>query len=360
MWNLPKLQKFVKTLPRPNKIFVRTKRLKFCVVGGTFDRMHIGHKTLINTALIFSENILICVTSDTYVRKLRKIAGSIIEPYKIREEHIRNFVAELDQSNKVHICILEDPYSPALTSQFADKLDSIAVSEDPAVLARTFKLNELRKKHDLGILTILRIPLLRDPYGKVISSTRYRLNDYFPPPRPPKLRVTKDIIDDIRKPKGTAVSSPKDLPDPDSFKKKGIVVIGDAAFNNLSKFDYPISVAIIDFKIQRRDLNYTIFYNIDERRNIIDAPPIIPVLNSPGTISTQTWFVVLLAYVQTKPSIISVYGEEDLLGFPATVLAPEGALIIYGDPFRNKLVYFIADWEQKEKAFELLSKMQKI
>ena len=360
MWNIPKLQKFVSTLPEPRRIHVSGRRFKFCVLGGTFDHIHIGHKTLINTALIFSENILVCITSDDYVRTLRKIAEDRIEPYEIRKKHVVKFVEDLGALNKIHVCTLEDPYSPAVTSNFAENLDAIAVSEDPEVLARTFKLNKLREKHGLQPLTILRIPLLRDPYGKVISSTRYRLNDYFPPPRPPKLKLSRNIIDEVRKPKGETINSPQELPDPESFRKKGIVVIGDVAFQNLSKYNYPISVAIVDFRVRRKQINYTILYTADFESRLLDAPPIIPVLNAPGVISTQSWFVVLLAYVQKKPSIIGVYGEEDLLGFPATLLAPNGSLVIYGDPFRNKLVYFVTDSDHKERALELLSRMEKI
>lgn len=360
LWNIPQLQEYVKRLPAPSRLCIGDINFKFCTIGGTFDRLHIGHKTLINVALILSKEILIGVTSDQFARSLRKVMAELIEPYELRKRNIEEFLLSLGKSNSSYICKLDDPFSPALALEFATRLDSIVISEEPSVVERTLSLNEARLDRGLNPLIIIQIPLIRDPYGEVISSTRYRLNDFFPPPRPPEFRLTNEVIEKIREPKGTIVESPRDLPDPQIFKNKGVIVIGDAAFMNLSKCGYPISVAIVDFKIQREEVRYATFYFIDKERRIIKVPPMIPVINRPGTISIESWYSILIALVQESPTIVTVYGEEDLLGFPATILAPEGSLIVYGDPFRKKLVYFIVDSEHKEDASNLLLKMQRV
>ena len=77
-WNIPYMQSFIKKLPEPDILHVKDIKFNFCVVGGTFDRLHMGHKTLLSTALAFSRRLLLCITTDEYVRELRKVAGDIL------------------------------------------------------------------------------------------------------------------------------------------------------------------------------------------------------------------------------------------------------------------------------------------
>jgi len=59
--------------------------------------------------------------------------------------------------------------------------------------------------------------------------------------------------------------------------------------------------------------------------------------------------------------IIRIFGEEDLMGFPATLIAPEGTLIIYGQPPpKSGLVYFFVNDDIKERVISLLERMKKI
>ncbi len=351
-WNIPILQKFIRKLPKPEILKISNKKYKFCVVGGTFDHIHMGHKTLLTTALMFSEKLLVCITSDAYVKKMRKIAEDRIEPFHLRRKNIEEFLIKASAS--FVFCELNDPFTPALHSKYASNIDSIAISSDPDVLERTRMLNKLRIRFGLNQLSIIQIPLIRDPYGKIFSSTRYRINDYFPEPHPPELILRKSILDDIRRPKGDIADKPSDLPEPNEFKNKGIIVIGDDAFRNLVKAEYPISVGILDFKAKRVSLSYTVLRS----DNATEAIPAIPCFNEAGKISTFSWFSTLISFVQNQSTIIRVFGEEDLMGFPATILAPEGALIVYGDPFLKKLVYYRVNDEHKLNALDLLQKME--
>jgi len=313
-----------------------------------------GHKTLLTTALSYAERILLCVTTDEYVRRMHKIAGNLVESEDMRRSRLMEFLDASNNRSRATICSIDDPYSMAVSSKYAGDLDAIVISEDPGVVERTLTINMMREEKGLKPLQIIQIPLIRDPYGKIFSSTRYRLNDFFPEPRPPEFKVHKNVLDDIRRPKGRLARGPDELPDPRDYEDTGIIVVGDIALRNIARAGYPISVAIIDLRARRKNLSYSVAYSVGK---IIKAAPAIPAFNPPGTISTFSWFSVMVAYVQQTPTVVYVFGEEDLLGFPATILAPTGSLIIYGDPFLNKLVYFVVDEEHRWSALEILQRM---
>jgi hypothetical protein len=46
----------------------------------------------------------------------------------------------------------------------------------------------------------------------------------------------------------------------------------------------------------------------------------------------EAWSVMNTAIHDGVKSLIFVEGEEDLMGFPAVLLAPEGSVMLYGQP----------------------------
>ncbi len=83
------------------------KRYRKVVVGGTFDRLHLGHKALLRKAFEVGEYVYVGLTSDEMIRD--KPYADRILPYKIRLRDLLKFFEVNGYSNyrviKIHTAI---------------------------------------------------------------------------------------------------------------------------------------------------------------------------------------------------------------------------------------------------------------
>ena len=138
---------------------------KLVAVGGTFDRLHVGHKYLLNTTFKVGENVIIGVTSD----EMASSKGDV-EKYDVRVKKLTEYLESKGYNGRYEIFKLDDPYGPALRSE---ELEAIVVSTETYVSA--LRLNELRYRAGLKRLIIVVCPLIYAVDGKPISSTRIRM-----------------------------------------------------------------------------------------------------------------------------------------------------------------------------------------
>ena len=351
------LHKLFFSPPRPEPLKVSSIVSKNCVLGGTFDKFHFGHQAFINSAFNIAEKVHVCIMSDEGVRLWgKKKYSDMVDPYNKRLATVKDFLIEYGLLNHAVVCKIDDPYSYATKRSEALYLDSILVSTEDIILKRTLMLNNARRSKGLKPLHIFRMPLIIDKDGVPISATRIRAGEKIYFPSIPTFRISKELIPLIREPKGELVNSPKELPEPEG----PVIAIGDIVVQNLVKYGYPISIAIIDKRSRRESIeDYYLYFSANN--GITDIPPYIPVKNPRGHISNDTWTKLILALFQSSPVVVRVYGEEDLLGFPATILAPNKTLVIFGQPPPwDKLVYFFVDDSKRAEAYNLLMRMQKI
>ena len=135
-------------------------------MGGTFDKMHLGHESLLKTAFSLSDEIIIGLTSD--IRAKINRSEEYINPYSERFESLNDFVSS---NFKGHYSIVElnDNWGPGV---FDESLNAIIVSEETEKVA--IELNVNRKLKGLKELEIEVIPLVLANDGRRISSTRIR------------------------------------------------------------------------------------------------------------------------------------------------------------------------------------------
>ena len=126
-----------------------------------------------------------------------------------------------------------------------------------------------------------------------------------------------------------------------------LISVGDQTTKNLVDIDLIPDLGIIDNRIQRKDHNYDII----RTENILDAE------NPAGTITENLWETIEEAISLTleddENRIIVVKGEEDLAVLPCLLIAPEDAVILYGQP--NEGLVFVNVFEGKGKAERLMT-----
>ncbi|MEM0127692.1 MAG: GTP-dependent dephospho-CoA kinase family protein [Thermoplasmatales archaeon] len=115
---------------------------------------------------------------------------------------------------------------------------------------------------------------------------------------------------------------------------KILITVGDVVTSTALKYKMVPKVSVVDFKTKRNE-------------------PIIPlpskwernvkVRNPPGCISVAMWNSIDEAIRSKGNTIIEVEGEEDLASIPAIVLAPDGAIVIYGVPDKGIAVYEVGE-----------------
>ena len=136
-------------------------------IGGTFDHLHDGHKSLIMIALSLSEKVVIGLTSDNLLTK--KKFRSKIENYQKRFEILKSYISETSDLSRVEIIKLEDPYGPPINE--AD-YEGIIVSQE--TYEGALKINQIREEKGFKPLIIVVIPLILDNKNNKISSTSIR------------------------------------------------------------------------------------------------------------------------------------------------------------------------------------------
>ena len=126
-----------------------------------------------------------------------------------------------------------------------------------------------------------------------------------------------------------------------------LISVGDQTTKNLVDNDLIPNLGIIDNRIQRKDHNYDII----RTENILDAD------NPAGTITENLWetieSAISLTLEDSENRIIVVKGEEDLAVLPCLLIAPEDAVILYGQP--NEGLVFVNVFEGKGKAERLMT-----
>ena len=141
------------------------KYSKVCL-GGTFDKIHLGHQSLLRTAFRLSDEVIIGLTSDRRAKVNR--SEEHINSYSERFESLNEFISNNFKSN-YSIVALNDNWGPGV---FDESLNAIIVSEETEKVA--IELNVNRKLKGLKELEIVVVPLVLANDGRRISSTRIR------------------------------------------------------------------------------------------------------------------------------------------------------------------------------------------
>ena len=169
-------------------------------------------------------------------------------------------------------------------------------------------------------------------------------------------KLTPEVQEVIKQPHGDLLAGDQ----PDVFdsvmaeltQAHCVIAVGDLTSLNLVRAGIKPRLCVVDGKTQRNQKMEGIIVMLED-----SGYKVVKVLNPPATISDGLW-EAMDRYISCREKVaILVDGEEDLATIPAVLLAPDGAVICYGQPDEGVVLIRVND-EIKEKTKSLLEKME--
>ena len=143
------------------------KKCEKVAVGGTFDKLHKGHKALLNKAFEIGEKVVIGLSSDEFVSKMGKPHKTAL--YAERQKELQAFLEKNGLAKRAEIVPLNDIYGLTISGK---GLDALVVSKETELV--TDKINKIRVEACLPPLKIIAISMVPAENSNPISTTRIR------------------------------------------------------------------------------------------------------------------------------------------------------------------------------------------
>lgn len=286
------------------------------VIGGTFDKLHAGHRSLIDTALGLGNKVTIGLTSDSYAgNKTTNIDG-----YSARYANVAEYILKQSAKDRVSLVEINDEFGITLNESAIDAIIVTNNTKPNALL-----INKKRVEKNLDKIKIITIPYQKGPDGKIISSSRIRNGEIdrngstylslFPKK---KLYLPQSLREALKKPLGILVDNERSLPIYIKKENRFLITIGDVVSRTVCDVGLSPNLMIIDYKTQRHQIEHDI---LTQKK----------IRNQSGTIApkavTEIWKIL---YNPSGQSKIIISGEEDLLAIPAILFAPLSGVVLYG------------------------------
>lgn len=325
-------------------------RLKLCLVGGTFDRFHVGHAHLLANTLAVTELAEVWITSD----EMARVKSSQIEPFETRREAVLSW-ADSHADGRIKTFELNDSFGPA---PIRPDCDGIICT--PETLSNCNEINSRRLASGLTPLEIIEVPHLLDDEGGVVSSTRIRAgsisrqgetwlssldkaNNYV---------MTNNLDKELKEPSGDLFSGPENMHEIamssaiESIDGGLLVAVGDVTVSTLLGMEIIPDIAFIDGYTKRKEL--------PEKIDLQPFEGVLHCSNPAGSITASLISAIETALYSDGTVCVDVDGEEDLAPIIIHLLAPLGSNIIYGQPGEG-VVLTRTDEFVKERCRRILS-----
>ena len=325
-----------------------------CLVGGTFDRLHSGHKLLLGMAISRSKRVEIHIISD----ELASRKSPFIQDFHARYNAILDWL-EKKSYHSVKLFELNDSFGPAPKHKSAD-----AIVATPETRDNCEQINRIRVSNGLPKLAILEVPHMLDYSGKIISSSRIRSGKIDSDGNPwlderlgfAKLKMVTSLDSQLKNPMGELFEGPEDMPEVAMTEAlqtidrnySSLVAVGDVSVGTLLEMGVMPDIAIIDGMTKRQELQESEKIDGQQFAQIQYAE------NPPGHLTPSLTNAINAALSTDEPTLIHVEGEEDLAPLIIHCLAPIGTAVIYGQP-KAGVVVQISTLEVKSRCRNILT-----
>ena len=139
-------------------------------VGGTFDELHKGHKTLLLEAFNVGEHVQIGLCSDNFVKRLSK--PHLTASYDQRLRELEVFLRQNGLQERAYVVCIDDPFGVTLSDR---SIEALIVSKETEPIALV--INRRRVEAGLIPLQILTIDMIPSENHFPISTTRIRCGE---------------------------------------------------------------------------------------------------------------------------------------------------------------------------------------
>ena len=305
------------------------------LLGGTFDRLHDGHRALILGTSLECDHLQIHVTSDAMITN----KGPLIQDIDTRLNQLQEMLVQESINASLHV--LHDRYGPAVS---LEKSSVIGCTEE--TLSSCEEINKIRIEGGLSPLRIVKIGHILDEGGHILSSSRIRSGivdqngkfwlsnsettlDYSMP---------KILDEELKQPMGKLFPGPSEDPSiamnlalksiSDEIK---IIAVGDVTVFSLQIANREAWISVIDGMTHRK--KWDKFEQIE-----MDEKLLINAKNPPGMLTNSIFKACSAAISQSENVTIFVDGEEDLVPIPLILMAPLGTILLYGQPNEGLIV----------------------
>jgi pantetheine-phosphate adenylyltransferase len=316
---------------------------KKSVVGGTFDRFHLGHQKLITTAFASSEKVTIGLTKPEMYQN--KLLADLIQDYEVRKERLEAYLSEKGYRERAVIMPISDIYGNTLQEK---DIEAIFVTEEN--IPNVEKINAQRKEKEFPEIKKVIVPYVKAADGANITSERIRKGEIDSNGFIYKTLFTKQVLKlpahlrpQLQAPIGIVVKNTGEvLP---LIENKMTIAVGDIISEELRQKNIHPAISIIDFRTRRHELLHELFGKE------------LKTINQAGTINQEAVHTIIHAwdayFDSQEPQTIIVEGEEDLLALPAILLSPLGSIVLYGQ-FDQGIVVNVVTEELKKKIMQFV------
>lgn len=323
-------------------------------VGGTFDLLHIGHKNFLTGAIRLARKVTVGITSDEMATELGK---TTFYSYKERARNVSGFLQTSGTDIPWQIIKISDVFG---TTTKDKTIDAVCVTRD--TYDGALKINGVRMSMNMKRLEVVQLPITLASDGKPVSSGRIKsgqlsqdgLNYFMHISSFGNSRLTMGLRKELGKPQGLLYPDLRTLMKEGALDSDKLISVGDQITYNLLHMKVIPSLAVVDFKIERKE----VFKNLAALGFSDDQT--YAVANNPHGEITQDLVSKLhtLLGAKTASRVLVVKGEEDLSVLPATLMSPLGYRIVYGQ--RNAgIVSIDVDPPTKRRFLNLFDEFEK-
>ena len=330
------------------------QRFRCCLVGGTFDRLHAGHRLLLDAACKHAETVEIHITTNSMAHH----KSDYVMDFEDRRDDLLNWAA-LKSGTSITVHPLEDAFGPAPHHERAD-----AIVATPETVGMCHTINDQRQTHGLPSLHIIEVTHLRGIEGGIISSSSIRngLMDQEGHPwmrkqlRNSTLKMAPALDSELKTPMGELFEGPEDDPEVGMAAALDglpanvhlLVAVGDVTTKTLLEMGVTPGLALIDGMTKRTKL---------EPSHLVDRTAFehhLSAVNPAGFLTPSLCQALQDALIAEESVLLEVEGEEDLAPLIIHCLAPIGTVVLYGQP-RKGVVMQVTTMDVKERCRNLLN-----